>query len=295
MCIKRFRAGLILASILLPSMSTAASLQIDHITVAGRNLDEMRKAFTAATGLPTEYGGPHSNHATEMALVSFPDGSYLELMGIQAKADPAAVSMHVWSKSLQNNGGPCAFALRVADIDAEVRQLKAAGITTGLPESSGRTRPDGTKLAWQTVDVGPGHRGSLFPFLISDRTPRELRVYPSGKPTADNVSGVAKVVIGVKDLADAIDQYRRAFGLAAPHRETNGELQAAVAWFEGSPIVLAQGVDERSWVSARVREYGAAPVAFVLKVNGGGDVRGKAAWWFGHSVVWVDGGRLGLE
>ncbi|HWF07927.1 MAG TPA: VOC family protein [Bryobacteraceae bacterium] len=276
-------------------MSTAASLQIDHITVAGKNLDEMRTAFKAATGLPTEYGGPHANHATEMALVSFADGSYLELMGIQTKADPAAVSMHVWSKFLENNGGPCAFALRVADIDAEVRQLKAAGIPAGAPEASGRTRPDGMKIAWQTVDVGPGHRGSLFPFLISDRTPRALRVYPSGKPSTDKVSGVAKVVIGVKNLDDAVAQYRRAFGLGAPHRERNEEFRAAVAWFEDSPIVLAHGVDERSWVTGRVREYGEAPVAFVLKVNGAADVHGKAAWWFGHSVVWIDEGRLGLE
>src|SRR5436309_237444 len=108
--IVRMRAFPILPALVLPLALAAADLKIDHVTVAGAQLDAMRKALTAAAGIPTEYGGPHSNHATEMALVSFPDGSYLELMGIQPKPDPAAVSAHVWSRFLQNNAGPCAFA-----------------------------------------------------------------------------------------------------------------------------------------------------------------------------------------
>jgi hypothetical protein len=275
----------------------AANLNIDHVTVAGRNLDEMRKAFTAASGVSTEYGGPHSNHATEMALVSFPDGSYLELMGVQPRADPVAVSMHVWSRFLKHDGGPCPFALRVSDIDAEIRQLKAAGITTGMPENSGRTRPDGVKLAWETVNVGPGNRGSLFPFLISDRTPREYRVFPAGKPTTDRFRGIAEVVIGVHDIEAAVAQYRKAFGLAAPHREENKAFGAVLAWFEGTPIVLAQGLSKESWLSRRVREYGDSPCAFVLASSNG--ETGRPAKWFGTSVVWMDetalGWRLGVE
>jgi hypothetical protein len=292
------RLGALMASLLTPLALTAANLEIDHVTVAGARLDDMRKALTAAAGLPTEYGGPHSNHATEMALVSFPDGSYLELMGIQAKADPVAVSMHVWSKFLEDNAGPCAFALRVADIGPEVRQLKAAGIAAGAPDASGRTRPDGTKLEWETVNVGPGLRGSLFPFLIADRTPRELRAYPSGKATTDRVGGIAKVVIGVHDLEGAIAQYRRAFRLPEPLRQKDMGFEANLAWFEGTPIVLAEGLTDRSWLSARVREYGDAPCAFVLKGVSG--MAGSPSRWFGRSMVfWTDdaklGWRLGVE
>ena len=79
---------------------SAAEMRIDHVTVAGARIEEMRKAFSAATGIPTEYGGPHANHATEMALASFPDGSYIELMGIQRQADPAAVAAHTWGRFL---------------------------------------------------------------------------------------------------------------------------------------------------------------------------------------------------
>jgi Glyoxalase-like domain len=287
----------LLAALVLPAALAGAELKIDHVTVAGEHLDAMREALTAAAGIPTEYGGPHSNHATEMALVSFPDGSYLELMGIQAKPDPAAVAAHDWSKFLKSNAGPCAFAVRVTDIGAEVRQLKSAGISTSEAEAAGRTRPDGTKLAWETVNVGPGRRGSLFPFLIADMTPRENRAYPSGKPTTDRFGGIAKVVVGVHDLEGAIAQYRKAFQLAVPLRQKDAKFGADLAWFEGTPIVLAQGIDGNSRLSRRVREYDDAPVAFIL--TAASSVAGSSSKWFGRSIVWADetklGWRLGFE
>src|ERR1017187_7072372 len=121
----------------------AADLKIDHVTIAGAQLDAMSEAFTAAIGIPTEYGGPHANHVTEMALASFPDGSYVELMGIQQRANPAALGAHTWSQFLRNDGGPCAFALRVTDVNVEIDRLRKAGIRVGSAEKSGRTRPDG--------------------------------------------------------------------------------------------------------------------------------------------------------
>jgi catechol 2,3-dioxygenase-like lactoylglutathione lyase family enzyme len=258
---------------------------IDHVTAAGANLDAMRRAFTAVTNLPTDYGGPHSNRATEMALVSFPDGSYLELMGIQATPDPAALAAHVWSRFLRNNAGPCAFALRAADLGAEVARLKSAGIPVGKPESSGRTRPDGTRLAWETLDEGSGPRGSLLPFLIRDVTPREKRAFPSGKPTTTRFSGIGKAVVGVRDLEGAIAVYRKAFHLAPPQREKNVDFEANLARFEGTPIVLAQGLSESSWLTRRVSEHGDAPVAFLIDSTGGVAGSGHISTWFGRPIL----------
>jgi len=283
--------GLILA-MTMAAMAPGAELKIDHATVCGTNLEAMRSALTAVAGVPTEYGGPHSNHATEMALVSFPDGSYLEVMGIQAKADPAAVAMHVWSKFLKNNAGPCAFALHVTDIAREVKELSAAGTEAGRIESAGRTRPDGKKLEWQTANVGPGNRGSLFPFLIADQTPRELRAYPSGKATTEKYPGIARVLVGVHDLDGAIAQYRKAFHLAEPMRQRDPGFGADLAWFEGTPIILAKGINSSSWLTKRVDEYGDAPVGFLL-AKGKGGMRGSPSEWFGHKVFWMDDSKLG--
>jgi hypothetical protein len=268
-------------AVCLAAALAGAELKIDHVTVAGMHLDEMRQALTAATGMPTEYGGPHSNHATEMALVSFPDGSYLELMGIQAKAEPAAVAKHEWHTCLVEKPGPCAFALRVNDMVREVGELKSAGIEMGEPVTAGRTRPDGRKLAWQTVNIGSGVRGQFFPFLISDQTPRELRSYPSGKPTTDGFRGVAQVVIGVHDLDAAIEQYRKAFRLSEPMRQRDKKF-GAMAWFRGTLIVLAKATDNEP----------EGPVAFLL-ANGKAGMSGSGSNWFGHSVMWMDESKLG--
>lgn len=271
---------LMLLGLVLPGTVIAANLKTDHATVCGEHLDSMRAALTSAAGVPTEYGGPHSNHATEMALVSFPDGSYLELMGIQKNADPAAVAKHEWSKFLRSNAGPCAFAVHVTDIAAEVRELKSAGVAAGEPETAGRMRPDGIRLLWQTASVGPKPRGSLFPFLIADQTARELRAYPSGKPTTEKYGGIAQVVIGVSDLNRAVDGYMKAFGLPQPIRQRDARFGER-AWFEGTPIVLTQGKGQSD-----------APVAFLL-ANGKAAIAGSGANWFGHTVVWMDEAKLG--
>lgn len=166
-----------IALLVLALSASMAEMKIDHVTVAGANVEEMRKAFNSVSGVPTEYGGSHSNHATEMDLASFPDGSYIELMGIQKQADPAAVTTHTWSQFLRDNGGPCAFALRVPDVSAEIRRLSTAGIRVGDAEKSGRTRPDGVALSWETADIGFGAAGIILP--VSDprfHTARETGV-----------------------------------------------------------------------------------------------------------------------
>src|SRR5277367_5614924 len=123
-------------------LATAAMAQnfpIDHVTVAGKDLQAMRKALDAA-GIRSEYGGPHSNHATEMALASFPDGSYLELIAIQPKADLAALAAHEWRKFMEADAGPCAWAIRPPDIAGEVNRLRKAGVSVTDPRRAGRKR-----------------------------------------------------------------------------------------------------------------------------------------------------------
>src|SRR5690348_14958777 len=87
----------------------ASSIVVDHVTVAGASLEKMQAAL-AGTGIAAERGGPHNNHATEMAVVSFPDGSYLELIAIQPDADPQAVEHHPWAKFLRATAAPCGWA-----------------------------------------------------------------------------------------------------------------------------------------------------------------------------------------
>ena len=277
----------------------AAELQVDHVTVAGRDLRAMRRALEAA-GLSDEYGGPHANHATEMALTSFPDGSYLELIAIQPQADPAAVVANQWHVCLEGDGGPCGWAVRPTDLAAEAARLRAAGVSVTALMKNGRRRPDGVQLEWETAQVGAGN-GNFFPFLIHDFTPRDRRAYPSGKPTTNGYTGVERVVLGVMDLDRAIAQYERAYRLPAPQRQDDPGFGGRIAWFSGTPVILAAPSGPQSWLMDRLRRFGETPCAFILGAGkGAGSPATKTtSSWFGKSIAWLApetlGWRLGVE
>jgi len=272
----------------------AADLKVDHVTVAGRSVAEMQRAFDHA-GILTEFGGPHSNGMTEMALAGFSDGSYVELIGPQPGA---GVEKHDWGRFIEKNAGACAWAVSVPALDPEVARLQNAGIPTEVARS-GRRRPDGVELKWITAAVGTGPHGSFFPFLIQDETPRERRAWPKGKPSAPNVDGVALSVIAVRDLDAAIARWRAAFGLAEPQRQSDTALGARLAWFAGTPVVLAAPEGRESWLAARLHEFGEGPCAFVLRSKLPVSGSRAPSLWFGQRVDWFDpaalaGARVGL-
>lgn len=283
------RFGLLL---LLPMTLPAADLTIDHVTIAGKDLKVMQAAL-AALGIPSEYGGPHSNHATEMALTSFPDGSYLELIAIQPKADPAAVAAHYWSKHMQNDAGPAAWAVRPQDFEFEVNRLKGSGLTVQAARS-GRSRPDGVRLEWEAAPVGPGPNGVFYPFLIRDFTPRAQRAMPSGTPTTQDFNGVQRVVIAVRDLEASIKRYREAYALREPVQQDDATFGGRLAWFEGTPVVLAAPERPQSWLAGRLSKIGEGPCAFILSARRAEGYRTSSrVTWFGRGVAWLDTGKTG--
>jgi hypothetical protein len=283
---------------LVPVLLSAADLKMDHVTVAGSSLKKMQ-ADLAAVGIETVYGGAHSNGATEMALVSFPDGSYLELIAPQEHADPQALQKHYWATLMHGNAGPCAWAVREKDLAAEVKRLEAAGIAVSPPARSGRQRPDGVRLDWETAQVGSEPNGTFFPFLIHDFTPREQRAFPQGKPLNKDFGGVGKVVIAVHDLEASLKRYHQAYGTPPPIKQVDAGFGAHLALLGGAPVVLAQPLTPDSWLAARLAEFGETPCAFVLDARRGHYRASSKSRWFGMEVQWFDaeklGWRLGFE
>jgi hypothetical protein len=284
---------------LLPALLPAAGVKIDHVTVAGASLKKMQ-AGLSAVGIQTVYGGPHSNHATEMALVSFPDGGYLELIALQPNADPQAVDRHEWARFLKADAEPCAWAVRGTDLAAEVQRLKAAGVAVSVPVKSGRQRPDGVRLEWETSEIGAGIRGRFFPFLIHDFTDRNQRAFPQGKPVTKDFRSVTRVVIAVKDLDAAIKLYRQAYGVPPPIKQVDQSFGAHLALLGGIPVVLAQPLTSQSWLNDRIARFGEGPCAFVLGAASAGHYKAASgSRWFGAEISWFDpeklGWRLGFE
>jgi hypothetical protein len=260
----------------LAGCAAAAELRIDHVTIAGRDLKQMRASFSRA-GIRTEYGGKHSNGLTEMALASFADGSYLELIAAQ---DPrAGAPKHYWGAFIDGDAGPSAWAIGVDDLDSAAKRL-GANISTG-----GRQRPDGVALQWRSAAVGPEPQGTFFPFMIHDVTDRALRADPGGKPTVPEWRGVAEVYIGVRNLDEAVKRYRDTFQLAEPVRAFDKTFGAETARFAGTPVVLAAA--RRGWLAARVGRFGEAPYAFVIASSGAGNRKPR---WLN-----IPGMRIGVE
>jgi hypothetical protein len=217
-----------------------------------------------------------------MALTSFPDGSYLELIAIQSNADPSAVAAHYWSKHMQNNAGPAAWAVRPKDFGSEVRRLQAKGLAI-QPARSGRTRPDGVRLDWEAAPVGAGPNGVFFPFLIRDFTPREQRAYPSGKPTTQDYAGIGQVVIAVRDLQASVKRYRETYDLPEPVQRDDAKFGGRLASFAGTPVVLATPLNARSWLAARLDKIGEGPCAFILRSR---DARSSISWFDTQKLGW---------
>jgi hypothetical protein len=268
-------------------------IAVDHASFCGSNLDSMRQAF-ASVGLTSDYGGPHSNGVTHMALLGFSNGSYLELIAPQ---NAALVEGSAWAKLMAGNAGPCAWAVEPDDIQQEAARLKRAGIAVTGPQPGSRKRPDGMSVEWQIADLGSGTPGSMLPFLIQDRTPRAWRVQPSPSLANSPLTGIAAVVLGVNDLNATSALFQRAFQWAPPITEEHKDFDAKLAYFPGTPVILAAPLNGHSWLSDRLQKFGGGPVAYFLITQNFNAAQKEyhlsgAKTWFGQRVAWFDEHRL---
>jgi len=271
-------------------------LQLDHGTVCGSDLEAMRRAFREV-GLTTSYGGPHANGVTHMDLLAFEDGSYLELIGPLAAVGGAAGMMSGWARLMEGDAGAGAWAVRSSDVDTEAARLRAAGIEVRGPEAGGRRRPDGSALEWETAIVGPGAAGSMLPFVIEDKTPHGLRVPAASSCVGDLISGVAVVVLGVRDLASSVKLFRRAYNLEEPRLDPREDLGLTIAFFPGMPVMLAAALKDHSWLIERIARFGECPAAFLLGTREFDAATDRYRLenpdvWFGRKLAWFDESRL---
>jgi len=290
-----------LASAQAPAPKMAMTIKVDHASVCGSDLERLQDSF-ASIGLKPDYGGPHGNGVTQMSLIGFSDGSYLELI---APRKPGMVKGSSWEKLIAADAGPCAWAVGMPKLEAEVDRLKKASIPADGPTAGSRKRPDGVELQWVTAQVGPGTPGATLPFMIEDRTARELRVQTSASVKASPLTGIRVVVLAVKDMSNAIALFRKAYGWPAPQIEPHPDFGAELAYFSGTPVMLASPrPGRRTWLTDRLRNDGESPVTFLIGTKDFAaaekhyQLSGKRNW-FGQKVAWFDmtklhGIRLGV-
>lgn len=178
-------------------------LSIDHIVIAVADLEAAVRDY-AALGFTVLPGGEHPR-GSRNALVVFEDGAYLEII-----AFPRPVPDFRWWQVLDRAGpGLVDYAVLPDDFEADLARARAAGIVMDGPIEGGRLQPDGARLAWRSARPPEPD----IPFLVTDVTPRDLRV-PAGaaRRHSNGVTGVAGVTVAVQDLVSSTARYRALLG-----------------------------------------------------------------------------------
>lgn len=226
-------------------------------------------------------------------------------IGVEAPVDASVETGTPQSSLMKANAGPCGWSVTSFDLKGDLERISRLGVAVGAPEPRSRTRPDGTFAEWQSASLGPGAPGSNLPFLMEDKTPRSNRApHSSASIEGTTLTGVGIVVLGVQNLDENINLFRKVYGWPAPKVEAHPEFGAKLAYFAGTPVMLATPDAPGSWVAERIARLGQCPIAFLLH---SGDFKAASKHfslpegkkWFNLDVSWFDvkklhGVRLGI-
>lgn len=187
-------------------------MRFDHAIIAVFDLEVATSDFEQL-GFTVVYGGEHEGSLTHNALITFSDGTYLELMAPTSPeliANPPEPGPGNYLFLFDGGEGFAGFALHTDELDAIVSRVRERGIEIADPASGGRTRTDGVELAWRAAFP----LGSFSPFFITDENPRELRVRtePEIISHTNGALGISRVLSVVPNLEAGIMGYSAMLG-----------------------------------------------------------------------------------
>jgi len=187
-------------------------MRFDHAIIAVLDLDVATADFKQL-GFTTVYGGEHGGGLTHNTLITFADGTYLEVMAPtrpELLSNPPEPGPGNYLFLFEGGEGYAGFALHTDELDAVVNRVRESGIEIADPGSGGRVRTDGVELAWRSAFP----LGSYSPFFMTDDNPRELRVRtdPDLISHPNGALGIRRVLSVVSDLDAGVKRYAAMLG-----------------------------------------------------------------------------------
>ena len=235
---------------------------IDHLVIVVKNLDQAAEDYEQL-GFSVVPGGRHPV-GSHNALISFQDGSYLEIIAFYRDAVD-----HRWWDPLSKGERLVDFCFQTNDLRGDTEKLRAAGVSINNPVPWSRKRPDGYELKWLLSLATGSHRG-VAPFLIEDVTPRTERI-PQQVHHENGVSGIEKVTVAVSELAP-IDKWYGALLGSEGRKIVDKELGAEGSAFHVGPHIFEflTPQDAASPLVDWLRQFDPSPFSAVLKGHGTG-------------------------
>jgi hypothetical protein len=230
---------------------------IDHLVIVVNDLGRAADDY-AALGFTVVPGGQHPV-GTHNVLISFADGSYIEIIAFYREARE-----HRWWRPLQSGERLVDFCLQTDGLQGDTEKLRAAGVAINDPVPWSRSRPDGYELNW-VLSLATGEHRGIAPFLIEDVTPREERI-PREVEHNNGTIRIAALTIAVNELSKISRWYEtvlRAKGEHFKHHVFGGEgLRFRIGPHR---LELVMPTAPNSPLNDWIRAYGPSPYAATLQ------------------------------
>jgi hypothetical protein len=136
-----------------------AGLQLDHMVIGVRDLDNAEAQFEDRYELTTIEGGRHQGWGTANRLVPL-GAAYLELVTVVDQAEASNSDFGRWVSAMLEGSSRFGWAVRTDDLDRIALRL-------GLEVAQGSRRSRGGEmLHWRIAGVAQAARDSSLPFFI---------------------------------------------------------------------------------------------------------------------------------
>jgi hypothetical protein len=144
------------------STPTGDLSRVDHVILGINDLQKGIEELERRTGVRAAFGGAHPGRGTQNALISLGEHHYLEILAPNPKEKGAARPEELLALTALT---PVGWAARANDMLSMQRILRSHGAQTGEIRPGARNRPDGTRLAWKTLNFTMPE-SPLLPFFI---------------------------------------------------------------------------------------------------------------------------------